>query len=248
MNICLDRRIAAIAGLGFSVLSVPVSAQSFSLSPVTVGSPSLASQVGVRYRAFNRPAEQEVYIGNNLGSGTGRSASNISFVAAPSVNAFSISYNATTDILSTTIGGTTTTWNWTALDPVSEVRIGLYSLAASVSSSASVTLSNLTLTGTTLAGAVLSNASISGAPVSVTSTGSAVSALWAVSGFDFGANFTLTGDLQLSGVSNFSTSAESSKVEVYFGTPATAVPEASTWAAIAAVGAAAALYAARRRR
>lgn len=211
---------ASIAFAGLLGVAVPMSAQSLSFSEVTVGSPAFTSQIGVRYRAFNRPADQEVYIGNNLSSGTGRSAANISY-AGSGQNAFTIEFDSAAGQISTTIGGTTSVWAWSPTT-ASELRVGLLSRSVNSSSTATVTLADLLLNGSPLGGAPLSVSS---------STGSVVSGLWSLTGFDFTADFTLQGSLNLSGASTFNTSAESSKAEFYFGN---SVPEPSTWAAVGA--------------
>lgn len=207
--------------VGVGAMALGVSAQTYTLDPVTSGSPAFSSQIGVRYRAFNRPADQEVYIGTNLGSSGGRSSANISYATLPPANPFSIGYDSAAGLLSTTIGGTTTSWAWSPT-VASDLRIGLYSRSVNSSTTATVTVADLLLNGIPLGGAPLAVSS---------STGSVVSGLWSLSGFDFTSDFTLTGSLNLSAASAFNTSAEGSKMEVYFGN---AVPEPSTYAAIGA--------------
>lgn len=209
-----------------------------SAQPFTLTTPPypVATSVGVRYRAFNRPAEQEVYVGSNLGSGAGRNAANFTYLSGASLNSFSITYNATapTPAITTVIRGTTTSWNVSS--PIPDLRIGLYSGSINGSTTATVSLINLVLNGSP----------VGGGPISVTSTSpTQVGRTWGLSGFDFTQSFTLTGDLQLTPLSTFSTSAETSKVEFLFGAQ---VPEASTWGAAGFVVSLVAFQIIRRRR
>lgn len=212
--------LAAALILAGGMAANPAIGQTYVLDPVVPGDPSLASQVGVRYRSFNRPADQEVYIGSNLGASVGRTASHITYATSPTGNPFSISYDSTANQLTTVIGGVTSSWGWAGSTPAPELRIGIYSRSANSSTTATVSVANLILNGS----------AIGGGPIAVSSsTGTIVSSIWSVSGFDFATDFTLTGSLDLTPVASFSNSAEGSKVEFYFGTP---VPEPSTWAVI----------------
>jgi hypothetical protein len=189
-----------------------------SAQPFTLTTPPypVATSVGVRYRAFNKSSDQEVYVGTALGSPGGRSFSNFNYGSA---NSFSITYNATapTPTISTVIQSTTTSYNGS--NPFPDMRIHVKSTSANPSSTATVSLINLVLNGSP----------VGGGPISVTSTSpTQVGRTWGLSGFDFTQSFTLTGDLQLTPLSTFSTSAETSKVEFLFGAQ---VPEASTWGA-----------------
>ena len=213
-----------LLAVGVFAVAAQVSGQSLTLNPATGASPAFASQIGVRYRAFNRPADQEVYIGTNLGSASGRAAANIAYATLPPANPFTIEYDSVAGELSTTIGGTTTVYAWTPTT-ATELRIGLSARSINASTTATATVADLFLDG----------APLGGAPLSVSSSTSAVvSGLWSLGGYDFTTDFTLTGSLNLTAASTFSTSAESSKVEFYFGNP---VPEASTWAALGAMAA-----------
>lgn len=186
--------------------------------------PSFVQSVGVRYRAFNRTSDQEVYIGSGLGAAATRAFANITYQYEPNSNPFTIAYDSGLDQLSTTIGGQTSIWSWSPTT-ANAVRIGLQSLGATAGTPATVTVSNLKVNGS----------AVSGSSLSVSSTTAAViSSVWTLTGLDFASSFSLTGSLDLTAKSSFSTSAEGSKVEFYFGN-VTEVPEPSTWLAAGAV-------------
>jgi hypothetical protein len=178
---------------------------------LTPGSdPSFVQSVGVRYRAFNQSSQQEVYIGSGLGATATRAFANIT-------------YHSGLDQVSTTIGGQTSVWSWNPTT-ANAVLIALRSTGATAGTPATVTVSNLKLNGS----------AVSGGPLFISSTTAAViSSSWTLTDLDFASSFSLTGSLDLTAQTSFSTSAEGSKVEFYFGN-VTEVPEPSTWAAVAA--------------
>lgn len=192
---------------------------------LTPGSdPTFVSTVGVRYRAFNRTSEQEVYIGSGLSAAATRASANITYQYEPNSNPFTIAYDSGLDQLSTTIGGQTSVWSWSPTT-ANAVRFGLQSFGATPGTPATVTVSNLKVNGS----------DVSGGPLSVSSiTAAVISSSWTLTGLDFSSSFSLTGSLDLTAESSFSTSAEGSKVEFYFGN-VSEVPEPSTWAAAGAV-------------
>jgi hypothetical protein len=191
---------------------------------LTPGSdPSFVQSVGVRYRAFNQSSQQEVYIGSGLGATATRAFANITYQYEPNSNPFTIAYDSGLDQVSTTIGGQTSVWSWNPTT-ANAVLIALRSTGATAGTPATVTVSNLKLNGS----------AVSGGPLFISSTTAAViSSSWTLTDLDFASSFSLTGSLDLTAQTSFSSSAEGSKVEFYFGN-VTEVPEPSTWAAVAA--------------
>lgn len=204
-----------VAVCAFAAIAAPAVA-------TTLTGPSTTSQLttthgGVRYRAFGAPAQQEVFLGvTSLGVAGNRTAQNLTWLSG--TNTFSFAYNANTDTLTSTVNNNpslnfanffaTLSPAKQAL-PINRLQIQAKDLGVGAGS---ISINNLVLNGNALLPSTL------GVPEDN------IDRYWAIAG-NFGQSFTLTGNINLSGV--FGTSAEGNRVEVILGN---AVPEPSSWA------------------
>ena len=218
-------------GIATVLVGVGSTAYAQSLTALAPVPPAWNSEaIDVRYRSFNRTSDLQEFVGDNLSSQSGRSQAYVNPLNYSGVaNPFSISYDATRHVISTTLDGQTISYNWTPTQVDTELRVSLKTTASSANVISTVSIGEL----------VLNSVGLGATPVAVSSAGTA-SATWSIAGapgYDFGQGFSLTGNLYLSDKSTFSGSAEASKVDFYLGTSGgTPVPETSTWAAIGFIG------------
>lgn len=178
---------------------------------------------GERFRALSTSAaQQELFVGkSNLGVGANRAGGNVTYTQNGD-NAFSLSYNAGTDLLTGTIKNTTVNYsNFLANLSPSVSALAFNTLQFQVTDRATgaglITLRNLKLNNVSLTPATL--AAVDNA-----------TRYYALTGYNFKQSFTLTGDIGLSGA--FSPSVELNKVDILIGNNANlvmAVPEPATW-------------------
>jgi hypothetical protein len=206
-------------------LLIAVTALTFVAAPAaaaTLVGPSTTSYLttshgGVRFRAFGAPSQQEVFLGvSSLGVPANRTAQNLTWLSG--TNTFTFSYNANTDTLTSIVN------NNPALNfanffatlspakqalPINRLQIQAKDLGVGAGS---ISISNLVLNSNPLL------------PTTLAVPEDNIDRFWATSG-NFNQSFTLTGNINLSGV--FGTSAEGNRVELTLGN---AVPEPSSWA------------------
>jgi hypothetical protein len=207
--------------VAFTVLSTPVLA--VDLAGPTAASRLVTTHGGMRFRAFGAPTQQEVYVGRtSLGTGANRAAGDTTWVNG--ANSFSFSYDKASDALSGVVnGGSAVTFAnfFGGLDPAKKT-VPINSLEIqirdTVAGSGTLALSDLKLNGNLLAPSSFA-APENGAWSYLLAFGK------------FSKNFTLSGNLDLTGVGTFPASAEGNRVEFVVGN---AVPEPASWAMMVA--------------
>ena len=171
---------------------------------VVLGAADMTAAAGARFRSFNNTGGEEVYVGlHDLGVGANRSAQNLSW-NKPGTHQLTIAYDATTQLLSTTVGENT---------PISRSLAGA---ACSVWDTAQVAVLNRD-SGTTVN---LNNVMLGSFALGSFNGGVGGDSVddvqnWTITGFDFTQNFTMTAELELDGV--FGNSQELSRVEFLMG-------------------------------
>ncbi len=163
---------------------------------VSSGYLSPSTLVGaVRYRSFNNTGGEEVYLGiPDLGAAGNRVGQNITWGVSQE---FTFTYDANTDMLSTTVGSNTTKY-YTISDPLVDLNYMQWLVRAQ--SGTTVEMNNATLNGQSLGSFSATN-------------GQTLN--WYIQGIDLSNGFTFTGTINLSGT--FTNSQEASKIEIDFG-------------------------------
>ncbi len=218
-------RIVVGSIVGFAILGASGVAQ----AAVTLSGPSATAFLtteagGERFRALaTSAAQQELYVGrSDLGAAVNRAAGNVTYTQNGN-NAFSLSYNSGTDLLTGTIKNTTVNYsNFLAnLSPgVSALAFNTlqFRITDRAAGAGLITLKNLKFNSVSLTPATLAAADNT-------------TQYFALTGYNFKQSFSLSGDIGLSGT--FSPSAELNKVDILVGNNSrlvAAVPEPATWA------------------
>jgi hypothetical protein len=218
-------RIVAASVLGLAILGTSGTAQ----AAVTLSGPSATAFLtteagGERFRALaTSAAQQELYVGrSDLGAAVNRVAGNITYTQNGD-NAFSLAYNAGTDLLTGTIKNTTVSYsNFLASLSPGVRALAFNTLQFQITDRAAgaglITLKNLKLNSVSLTPSTLAAVDNS-------------TQYFALTGYNFKQSFSLTGDIGLSGT--FSPSVELNKIDVLIGNNSRlmmAVPEPATWA------------------
>ena len=210
------RTVLAAALISAAASATPVAAASIAGPTATSGLTSSAG--GVRFRAFaTSAAQEEVYLGKtDLGVGANRVAQNLTWTQNDA-NRFSFGYDAGTDTLTSSVNG----------GPSLNYANFLGSLAPAVSALPFNALQIQIRDGAAGAGALaLSNLSLNGVSLTPSAIAGVDTTLryWLING-NFKQDFTLTGNIDLSGT--FGSSTELNRIELTIGN---AVPEPATWA------------------
>jgi hypothetical protein len=173
------------------LLSTVGISQAYTVSSGYIDSATLVG--AVRYKAFSRANEKEVYLGvPDLGDDSNRTQQDISWQVSQE---FTFTYDADTDILSTKVGTNSTIYH-NISDPLVDLNYIQWLVRAK--------------TGTTVE---MSNAFLNGESLgSFSATGEGLN--WYILGVDLNDGFTFTGIINLTGT-DFGN--EHSKIEIGFG-------------------------------
>jgi predicted ribosomally synthesized peptide with SipW-like signal peptide len=168
---------------------------------VTLGSVSFDDYATARFRSFGNTGGDELYVGpENVGSGV-RAQANYSWTYIPNVHDFTVEYDSVNSEVKATIG------NSVAIAYTDGLTCDPDALQFSLV--ARDTGSTVTVNDLTLGSFNLGDYSVSDGDVSEWVT-------WNVSGFDFSSDFTMSGQIELTGPFS-ATSQENNKFEVNFG-------------------------------
>ena len=215
----MTRTLVAAGLLTTAMSALPAAAApATTFTGPTTATRLLSTHGGMRMRAFGSPTQQEIFLGRtSLGDAANRVAGNLTWVNG--ANPFSLSYDAVTDTLSSTVNGNTLNW--------ASFRAGLSPIKQAERMNAlEIQIRDVAAGAGTMG---LSNLMLNGNPILPASFAAPENGAWSYlirfGSFDKG--FTFTGDLNLTGVGTFSSSAESNRVELIAGN---GVPEPASWA------------------